>query len=515
MVEWCNEEALTVNPLKTTIVNFTKKKRLTGLKPIALNGVVIPYALEAKYLGVIFDHKLTWNQHIQKITQKSTVSFNICRKMCGKNWGLNPKMTLWLYTRVIRPMITYGAIAWWPKTQQAGVTQLLGAIQRQACLSATGAMKTTPTRAIEVLLNLPPLPIFIQGEARAVACRLSKGQQPISKLHGAAHLKQIEELENDQILGMPSDRMLLKYSFEKNFKVNIHDRDTWKEGPPIQAEIAWYTDGSKTNDGVGAGIYGTKPKTRISLSLGKHATVFQAEVAAIHTGATELIRQEFVGKTIAIYSDSQAAIKAVNSMQVDSRLVWDCLEALNELGSRNRLSLAWVPGHKGYRGNEEADQLARQGASTPLNGPEPFCGISKSTTRAHINKWMLHKSQEWWHNTPALRQAKEFIKGPSPKIADYLLSQNRRTTRIIVGLLTGHCRLNKHMKALGLAEDTLCRFCMEEEETAVHVLCHCEGLSRLRFLILGEEKPRARSYTQEPLSRLWSLVTKTKLDEVL
>ena len=298
-------------------------------------------------------------------------------------------------------------------------------------------------------------------------------------------------------------------------KISITDREAWKEGPPINADIAVYTDGSKTEFGSGAGIYGAKPKTRISLSLGKYATVFQAEIIAIHHCVKELIRQEFKGKTIAIYSDSQAAIKAVNSMQVNSKLVWDCLETLNALGSQNRLTLAWVPAHTGYEGNEEADSLARAGANKALNGPEPFCGIAKAIQKTSIKSWMQTKSQEWWNKSPGMRQAKEFIKKPSPTFTEYLLSQKRSSTRILVGLLTGHCRLNKHMSTIGLTEELLCRFCQEEEETAVHILCHCEGLSRLRFLTLGEEKPGAQRYTGDLKASLWSLIEKAGLAEEL
>ncbi|KAK9509827.1 hypothetical protein O3M35_004731 [Rhynocoris fuscipes] len=46
---------------------------------------------------------------------------------------------------------------------------------------------------------------------------------------------------------------------------------------------------------------------------------------------------------------------------------------------------------------------------------------------------------------------------------------------MVVGLLTGHCRLNKHMHNSRLGDDDLCRFCLEEEETAVHVLSSVRG----------------------------------------
>lgn len=54
-------------------------------------------------------------------------------------------------------------------------------------------------------------------------------------------------------------------------------------------------------------------------------------------------------KTIARYRDSQAALKGLSSMQVHSKLIWGCLEALEELDREKRLTLSWVPGLTGGR----------------------------------------------------------------------------------------------------------------------------------------------------------------------
>jgi hypothetical protein len=43
----------------------------------------------------------------------------------------------------------------------------------------------------------------------------------------------------------------------------------------------WYTDGSRTKEDTGTGIHGVRPKIDIEVSLGRHATIFQAEVYAI------------------------------------------------------------------------------------------------------------------------------------------------------------------------------------------------------------------------------------------
>jgi ribonuclease HI len=77
----------------------------------------------------------------------------------------------------------------------------------------------------------------------------------------------------------------------------------------------------------------------------------------------------YTGRNICILSDSQAAIKALDSYQINSKLVWDCHQCLVKLAEQNRIQLVWVPGHMGIDGNETADQLARQGSSHPFIGP--------------------------------------------------------------------------------------------------------------------------------------------------
>ena len=64
-----------------------------------------------------------------------------------------------------------------------------------------------------------------------------------------------------------------------------------------------------------------------------------------------------------------------------SGLVAECLDALSMLAKLNEVTFAWVPGHRGIPGNEEADTLARQASAMPLLGPEPALGILKCSVR--------------------------------------------------------------------------------------------------------------------------------------
>ena len=51
--------------------------------------------------------------------------------------------------------------------------------------------------------------------------------------------------------------------------------------PPAVKGLVWLTDLSMTAEGTRAWVYGQSANRRLSFSLGKHATVFQAEVYAI------------------------------------------------------------------------------------------------------------------------------------------------------------------------------------------------------------------------------------------
>jgi hypothetical protein len=60
-------------------------------------------------------------------------------------------------------------------------------------------------------------------------------------------------------------------------------------------------------------IRGLRQNSRLSLPLGKFATVFQTEIYAILQCACENIRKAHRNKRIGIISDSQVALKALSS----------------------------------------------------------------------------------------------------------------------------------------------------------------------------------------------------------
>ena len=91
-------------------------------------------------------------------------------------------------------------------------------------------------------------------------------------------------------------------------------REEWTRGPetpPAVKGLIWFADGSRTPEGTGAGVYGQYANRRLSISVGKHATVFQAEVYEILACVHEIETQDQPEKYFSISSDSQAALKAL------------------------------------------------------------------------------------------------------------------------------------------------------------------------------------------------------------
>jgi hypothetical protein len=66
MAAWCERWNIKINEDKTQAIYFTHRNRPPD-SLLMLNGQNIPFVNSVKYLGVIFDKRMTWRLHIHKI----------------------------------------------------------------------------------------------------------------------------------------------------------------------------------------------------------------------------------------------------------------------------------------------------------------------------------------------------------------------------------------------------------------------------------------------------------------
>ena len=84
----------------------------------------------------------------------------------------------------------------------------------------------------------------------------------------------------------------------------------------------------------------------------------------------KMLRQGTEGMRISICSKSVAALNVLDSVLVSSKLVSECKNSLNTLGSQNKITLYWVPAHMGIPGNKKADSLVKK--ETKIAAPTTY-----------------------------------------------------------------------------------------------------------------------------------------------
>jgi hypothetical protein len=90
-------------------------------------------------------------------------------------------------------------------------------------------------------------------------------------------------MTEEPILQMGTDKLIPRHVYDKPFTVTFPERSEWKDGfqPDRKRGLLSYADGSKTNKGTGAGVFGYGTRQKLSFSLGNYNIVFPGEMYAI------------------------------------------------------------------------------------------------------------------------------------------------------------------------------------------------------------------------------------------
>ena len=277
------------------------------------------------------------------------------------------------------------------------------------------------------MLDLAPPHLAAEAGARKAALRIHFAGRWKGAGNGHAAILQ-DVRDSHEALDCGGDQCDPAYRFQHNFVVRFPSRRDWEENEKelfSPGGLIWYTDGSKTKTGTGAGIWGERPRVERSIALGPHVSVFQAEVHAIRACARLNLDKGYEGKHIYICSDSRAALGSLHNTVMRSSLVLDCVDTLTQLANNNRVSLLWVPGHAGVKGNEGANDSAREGARKPNRDPSCTLGVSMGTAKEWTRCWIRQQLGQLWERTQQMGHAKALLKRPSKKIGAALSRLDR------------------------------------------------------------------------------------------
>jgi len=85
-----------------------------------------------------------------------------------------------------------------------------------------------------------------------------------------------------------------------------------------------------------------------------------------------------------IFSDSQAAPRALDSHTTNSKSISECRKSLNEMATHLRINLIWMPGHFNIEGNCIADELTRRGTTADILRDKDTVGMPMAICKLHL-----------------------------------------------------------------------------------------------------------------------------------
>ena len=151
---------------KTENFHFTRLHGEFNPPPLNLSplgGPVLHPKDSWKYLGFLFDQKLTFHQYLDFYSNKA-LSIVKCMKLLGNSSrGISPLQKHQLYRCCILPIALYGFQLWfYNKASLSFHMKLLNKMQRRAAIWILGAFKTSPSEGIEALVDLIPIKYHLQ-----------------------------------------------------------------------------------------------------------------------------------------------------------------------------------------------------------------------------------------------------------------------------------------------------------------------------------------------------------------
>jgi hypothetical protein len=141
--------------------------------------------------------------------------------------------------------------------------------------------------------------------------------------------------EDFPVLMAPSDSMLSLEVFDRKYLVEYPSREIWlseAEAWLLSNGLKFYTDGSLFEGRAGCGVFSEELDLKASSALETFAIVFP----------DYCLRDCMTGTTTCIFSDSRAALLALNLQTVSSRLVLQCRNSMQRLCIHNGVQLFWV-----------------------------------------------------------------------------------------------------------------------------------------------------------------------------
>ena len=495
---WATNNGFKFSKSKTQCVHFCQLRKQDPV--LTLYGSPIPVVQEYKYLGLIFDKKLSFIPHIKYIKAKCHKALNMMKVLSHTTWGADRTTLLLLYRSLIRSKLDYGSIAY--GSARKSYLAMLDPLHHQGLRLALGAFRTSPVASLYVEADEASLTSRREKLSLQYAIRLA--ENPSNPAHEVTFPPKYTDLYESKpnfiksfgvrILPLLESANINPKNIDINFTPNIpawcmnktkilFDLHSSKksETSPIIMKSSFnelksnytsctpiYTDGSKDDMRVGCAVISDNYSENMRIPDG--SSIFTAEAKAIDL-ALDFIADCEISNNFIIFSDSLSVLKSLDHTSSKNPQIQKLLEKQHYLSIYNEIIYCWIPSHIGIPGNENVDLKAKESLNLhPTNFPIQF-----SNFKPFINRYILNNWQTSWNNSVG---NKLYDIKPNIGSSQSVVRNIRLEEVVLARIRIGHTRIT-HSYLLNREEPPQCVGC-DKPFTVRHILLECVDFSNVR-----------------------------------
>lgn len=497
---WANENGFRFSKSKSVCMHFCHKRIPHPDPELKIYDGLIPVVEETKFLGLIFDRKLTFKAHIKSLKDRCLKTINLLRVVAHTDWGADSATLLRLYRALVRSKLDYGCIVY--GSARESYLQPLDRVQNLALRICLGAFRTSPIPSLHVEGH--EMPTHLRRDKLALQYIIKLRSNTKNPAYSCVFRPDLKALYQTKIHAVPTLgirmsqhikdaciplKSIAPYSISSVppwilrpalFVYELHYLGTKDNVPPdiyisklnellsvFTGHHRIFTDGSK--DGEAAGAAAVCNGSQMSVRLPDHSSIFSAEAHAILLALNTI--QQLAYKKFVILSDCLSCLQSIQYKNLHNPIILDICNKIHKLiASGNSICFIWIPSHIGISGNSLADCEAKAALQLPASSlPVPytdFVGLIKS----YVNR----RWQQSWDT-----EANNKLHGIQPLIQTLPIhSLPRRDERLIHRLRLGHTYLT-HSFILKREQPPQCTHC-QVALTVQHILIDCTHFTSQR-----------------------------------
>src|SRR5215469_16029304 len=155
IVKWADSHGFKFSASKTKAVLFHNKRKMVGVPSLNLYGELIPSTDNVRFLGLVFDRRLTWANHIRGLKESCKKPLEILKKLSRVTFGADRAILHRVSTSMVQSKLDYGCHIY--RSASDSLLHELESVRNKALRLEIGTFYTSNADSLHAESNVIPL----------------------------------------------------------------------------------------------------------------------------------------------------------------------------------------------------------------------------------------------------------------------------------------------------------------------------------------------------------------------